>query len=327
MKFNKSIFEGRTESIVLPEGNYIQEASAVILQRAAELPSLFNWTPHYFSSETLAETGCLELIVAFCVVAIVLIATNFLYLPREQNLKNFLSQHRVGVTGLLICLGTSLLIPLCSTTHIRGHRLFGFYFCLSLLIFCFCDVAIKSQRLYWVRCLFSFAMLSFVIWHTMVRVDQVLHWVPEKRFTPASSAEMLDTFLNVDGKAYVAEKNASEYRGFYCDQSDQPIWEHFWNAALYVTRLGCDLKLSSLYSRCGCEGTENGCNDCERICFTRTGSESSGYTLRIWSKTGQPIELPIRFYSTNDRPSRLAFVNAQRKLGLAFDTTAPGRSP
>ncbi len=310
IRFDLSLFEGRTESIVNMNGHVDESAPQQIRERLGEMKNLFNWSQTYFEAETTKEMGCAELLITCGLLALLVAAGALKSGNGRTALRGFLRNHALVLLLLGGCLIVSLIIPLCSTTYVRGHRLFGFYSALIFLNFILWEIC---QRIYTGRVGRYLCLILglLVISDTGRRLHEVYNWMPPERFTRPMIAELINTIENIDASRFNLGELPDAYHGYFCDASDRPIWEHDWNAAMYVTGTGCAFKLRDLHEYCPCD-EENSDLLKPIICFTRYGKADEGYTIRV-TGLGVREEKPMVYYSSREHPSKIEFVNVQRE--------------
>ncbi|MFM1846529.1 MAG: hypothetical protein RL417_3 [Pseudomonadota bacterium] len=266
MRFDQTLFEGRTESLITPAGGLFHAWRETILARISEIPTLFKWSPSYFSSETPAEAGALEIWLVFGVLAF--IALLAAARPGATTLREALERNRSFYILVILIAGVAFTIPLFSITHIRGHRLFALFIALPIFIAAIID-ALRKSDLKIVRHGSGFAAILIIIALAAHRVPLILAWRPPPHFTFPLSQDTITALKTLplpDGLS--PQPNSVLVR--VCDQAQPPSWEHFWNGALYVSDYGCKVGGASTRLSCDCGSREFTDGLQGIVCLTRT---------------------------------------------------------
>ena len=271
IRFDQTLFEGRTESLVTPSGTLFGEWRETILARIKEVPAIFEWSPSYFSSETLSEAGSLELWLALAAFAAVTIST--LCGADARRSREILEEHKRFYLMVVVLAGAALTIPLLSITYIRGHRLFGLYICGALLLAVLVHALLKSEykTLRHGSILATFLMVGVIVFY---RTPLLLAWQPPAHFTPPFAHETIAALRTLPLPETLTPRPDSVLVRI-CDEAVPPSWEHFWNAALYVSDYGCKLGGATTRLSCDCESREFTDGLRGIVCLSRTsrGSE------------------------------------------------------
>ncbi len=251
--FGPGLFEGRTESVVSMDGSLTAKLVSVVAERIGELPFLLD-VPHHslFISESPRESGWLEVWLLFLVLGIIFLELKARRLasPVEGELRRekwiwlFL-----GIAAL-----TAVAIPLFSTTFVRGHRFFGLYLVSSigaaLLANALCSAGWKPLR--WALNGLAVCIVSATLIH---RLPLVAHWSPLSTASSANIRRLLDDLSKAPlPPGRVWEPRSTRIR--LCDVENEAGWDHDWNAALYLSGLGCRLgasELRQIAGKCDCK--------------------------------------------------------------------------
>lgn len=268
IRFDQTLFEGRTESLVTPRGELFHAWKETISTRVSEIPAIFNWSPNYFSSETASEAGSLELWLALLIVTFV---TVLVISGPSLRTREAIEQHRRFYLILFLLSGVALTIPLLSITYIRGHRLFGLYIILPIFLSALI-AALRSSELRTVRigaAIFSLGCIGVLF---VARIPLVLGWSPPAHFTLPYAKETIEALKTLPLPEHFSPTPDSVLVRV-CDQANPPSWEHFWNAALYVSDYGCRVGGATTRLDCDCESREGTDGLRGIVCITRISSD------------------------------------------------------
>jgi hypothetical protein len=269
MRFDQTLFEGRTESLVTPSGTLFAEWRETVVARLTEIPALFRWSPSYFSSETLNEAGSLELwLTLACAAFVTLLAMSG---PAGSRTRALIDEHRRFYLMLFLICGTAAIVPLLSVTYVRGHRLFGLYIGGAIFLGGLAHSLLQDERPA-LRTAVSLIVSLLISALALYRIPLVLGWHPPAHFTPPYAHQTLaelETLPLPEG----IEPIPNTVLVRVCDQTTPPAWEHFWNAALYVSDYGC--KVGGATTRLGCECDSREMTEGLRgiVCLTRTAND------------------------------------------------------
>lgn len=273
MRFDQTLFEGRTESIVALNGHISTGSFKVLKTRLGESAALFKWPRHsFFVSESLKEAGWLEIWIALAVLLAVFAIVNFTRSGKGSC--RFLRVQRWNLLLLVALAGTSLAIPFFSTTFLRGHRFFGFYLCSSMLTVALAEAVMQSGKKYlvWSLSVIAVVALAATFIHRMPLIYNY-------RFTPPGTEQNNNRqelqLLIADLKTLnvsAALASGPPPRVLYiCDKRVPPVWEHSWNAALYLSDLGCRLGVRGMaWLGEGCTCREDRIKGEPSLCIIRT---------------------------------------------------------
>ena len=266
IRFDQTLFEGRTESLVTPRGDLFHGWRETIGTRISEIPAIFKWSPNYFSSETLNESGSLELWLALAICAFVSLSA--LSGSSACRARATINQRSRFYLILFILCGAAVVIPLFSITHIRGHRLFGLYISGAVFLAGLVQSLLQHDHAR-LRCGVTTVALLFIGAISFFRIPLVMRWTPQDHFTPPYAHQTIAALKTLDLPNGLSPlPNSVLVR--ICDQVDPPSWEHFWNAALYVSDYGCKVGGATTRLGCNCESLENTEGLRGIVCLTRT---------------------------------------------------------
>lgn len=273
IRFDHSLLIGRGESITGMDTLLRTDWTNSVLERLNELPTLFYWPKnHTFSSETPTEAGWLEVWVALFGIQLLVM---FIMLAKDPRnlLLNKLREYR-PLLGVVTAFGIiAFLIPFGSTTYLRGHRWFALYivsaFFLTILISCLID---SSSRL--LKSVYLFFTVSVTLVILLDRIPVIANWSPSPHYTPPYYHVLIkqlkeltapDDFVSADTGVLIRA----------CDHFDEPLWEHSWNAALYVSDFGCKVHAKRLFGNisakgCDCDPSRNNSTEIKELCVHRS---------------------------------------------------------
>jgi hypothetical protein len=257
IRFDLSLFEGRTESIVRGDGEVRSEWLETIWARIQELPYLFRWPNHsLFVSEGPYEAGWLEIWIALFVLSLLVLVIS-LSRKHRANIKEALHCN-ASVIGLTLILSlVALVVPLASTTFIRGHRFFGLYLTSTFLTVILGDILIKKGG-FWIKWILIYCSLAATAATLIHRVPLVAHWSPPQHYTLEHFHDLLSQLSKLEPpEDFNPAPEGVEVR--VCDLKNRPDWEHSWNAALYVSRFGCKIRGERLHGHI-MDGNSCDCN-------------------------------------------------------------------
>jgi len=273
IRFDLSLFEGRTESIVQYQGHLKSEWLTTILNRVQELSYLFSWPNHsIFTSESYREAGWLEVWLALGFLSAVAFALLFFQRSGPATRKLFY-QYRWYLLMCLMLMAISLIIPLGSTTFIRGHRFFGLYLTSTLLAVILVDILIKVRPA-WIKWSVVTFAITVSLWTLVHRLPLIYNWSPPTHYTPTYFHDLLVQLQQTP----IPDNYSPDPGGVVikvCDLKEPLDWEHSWNAALYVSGLGCRLQASRLHGHimnfesCDCAYEEKNADLVNLVCIER----------------------------------------------------------
>ena len=169
---------------------------------------------------------------------------------------------------VVVLAGAALTIPLLSITYIRGHRLFGLYICGALLLAVLVHALLKSEhkRLRRGSILATFLLVGAI---TLYRTPLILAWQPPAHFTPPFAHETIAALRALPlPETLIPHPDSVLVR--VCDEATPPSWEHFWNAALYVSDYGCKVGGATTRLDCNCQNPDLTEGLRGIVCITRT---------------------------------------------------------
>lgn len=276
VKFDLSLFEGRTESVVGHLGGIKPDWISTIKDRIAELPKLAAWPKHsVFISESFNHCGWLEVWIALITIGI-----SSLVLVRNEKRKLYglyFRNHRWLILCLVLIMAVSFLTPIFSTKFIRGHRFFGLYLASTILLVTWAEALLRAAPSWLSKIILCLALIASSL--TLIHRTPLIY----KYKAPSSNdSEGLKQLVS-DLKSLALPDNFSTHNEhkllLLCDQKTPQLWAHSWHAALYFSGLGCRLKstrLRFLAVKCDCTKVSN-----EGICLTR--SQNDGKNVFSWS--------------------------------------------
>lgn len=274
VRLDQTLFEGRTESIVTPEGKISNNWQKVVMTRLSEISALSEWPNHsLFVSESPREAGWMEIWIALAVVSLIVA---MLCLRRSNApAREFLISQRWNFALVLVLTATGFAVPLFSTTFLRGHRFFGLYMGSTLLTVLLAEAAARSGKKY-----LTWSLPAIALAATVVTLAHQVPLIADYTFTSNESnndAHELRMLVSDLGKLEVPPSAASGQSPdvlYVCDKRDPSIWEHAWNAALYLSDLGCRLHAGrTVWLGEGCDCRMKPYMEDPSICILRTQSE------------------------------------------------------
>ncbi len=271
MRFDQSLFEGRTESIVTSGGHIIPAWFETLKTRLKEAGALFRWPRHsLFASESSHEAGWLEIWAALAVLSGILAAVNFFGGGVKSRV--YFQSRRWNFILILALMGASLAVPFFSTTFLRGHRFFGFYMCSTVLTVMFAEAIIQSGREYfmWILSTIALIALAATFTHRIPLINDYRSTSLVHNNNRQELQALITDLRTVDVSAVLAS-GPPPRKLYICDKRVPSVWEHSWNAAVYLSDLGCKLgvdAMSWLGDGCTCKGDIS--REQPSICIIRT---------------------------------------------------------
>lgn len=232
---NLSLFIARGEGISRElEKESFKTSWEIIKNRLSELHFLFHF-PKYdqYISEMPINTACLDV---FILLFICLVLFIFLFFKNKKKLKITIRENLFFYSFLLSISCVAFIIPLFSSTYIRGHRLATFYF--TFFIFIIFSLNSFLNMFNKQALLFSKIIISmFTIYWAYFGVSTFLKYDFNQN-TDVSGTLLLDSINKIQNDTKDIEKIRSLT---ICDDRNkhEPLFMPSWAGVLYITGLAC----------------------------------------------------------------------------------------
>lgn len=242
--FDFGFIHARGESIFTGGRALKSEAPAAMLERANELAKIFSFAPlGQIETESKDQIGWLEMLLPLLAVVTVLglRATGGGAATDVRASAKTLWPH---LAVLLVIALAGLLIPVFSTTYVRGHRLFGFYVGTALLFSALTGILWRCSGAF-LHYTLALTVWAFVVFFASHRVPVLLAWAP-----PDDRPGFFQLVEDLRKLSHHSTQLEGTLQLNICDRKNPPDWRPAWQAALYLSDFGCELGVQRIEMFC-----------------------------------------------------------------------------